>query len=457
MTLLRNAIIGIFGLLIAMGLISDGAFRVLEARKDRKAQFAEKKEKAKQRKNNYNIDASALKKIKLQSITPTLQLYGRVQAKQFSSLKSDIEGEVTFVDRNFKNGGFVEKGTLLVQIDPIDIETKVKDAEVSLLESQSDLKRLKEKYKLLNKELDISQQQLDLYSKSLERQRSMFEKKLTTDNLLEQADLKYISGQQTIVKLQQIMFDNKANQEKTNIAIQRDKINLDVHLRDLEATKISADFSGILSNINDMVIGKKLQRNEKIATLIDPQQLEVSFSLSNPQFARMIDDDGNLLPLPTKVILDLGERDIIVNAKMDRIAPNDDSNLSGRQVFALIDQEQSLLRIKDFVRVDITEQKLDNIALIPTQAIDENNAILIVGDNDILRNFDINILRYIGNDAVVDNLDNNLTYVVQRSPQLGAGIKLNIADKTKKKKGKKNKNRDKKDKNKKGEKANKDG
>ncbi len=78
-------------------------------------------------------------------------------------------------------------------------------------------------------------------------------------------------------------------------ALARRQIALAEAERRLAETALFAEFAGTLSDVT-VVEGGLVQHNERLARLIDPDALEVSFRVSTPQYARLLDDDGELRP-----------------------------------------------------------------------------------------------------------------------------------------------------------------
>jgi hypothetical protein len=75
--------------------------------------------------------------------------------------------------------------------------------------------------------------------------------------------------------------------------------------------------------------------------------------------------------------------------------------------------------------VNITEPPLDGVALIPAIAIGSDNTVLALGAEDRLEAVEIELLRRQGDDAIIRvGALAGREVVVERSPLLGAGIKV---------------------------------
>ncbi len=65
--------------------------------------------------------------------------YGTVQAKVESEVVPQVSGKVVEVSENFKDGGFITAGEVLIKIDPRDYELSVQRAQAQVAEAQVSL------------------------------------------------------------------------------------------------------------------------------------------------------------------------------------------------------------------------------------------------------------------------------------------------------------------------------
>jgi len=100
---------------------------------------------------------------------------GSVSAFYTDSIKSRVDGELTEV--NFKEGQFVNKGDLLVVIDPRPYEVALEQAQATLFKDQASLRDAKlnyERYKgLLENSGAMSQQQVDTQAATVDQLEGM--------------------------------------------------------------------------------------------------------------------------------------------------------------------------------------------------------------------------------------------------------------------------------------------
>ncbi|MAS94352.1 MAG: efflux transporter periplasmic adaptor subunit [Verrucomicrobiales bacterium] len=80
------------------------------------------------------VDATRLKKENFQVF---LQTQGTVRPRTTSNLIPEVSGRVIEISPNFRDGGFFEKGEVLVKIDPLDYETALVLAKSTLAQAKT--------------------------------------------------------------------------------------------------------------------------------------------------------------------------------------------------------------------------------------------------------------------------------------------------------------------------------
>ena len=91
-------------------------------------------------------------KLEPRAFTVVLDSQGTVSARTESTLIPQVSGNILRVANNFRDGGFFEKGDILLEIDPIDYETALTIARANLAEAR---------VRLAEEEAQTSQAQID--------------------------------------------------------------------------------------------------------------------------------------------------------------------------------------------------------------------------------------------------------------------------------------------------------
>jgi multidrug efflux pump subunit AcrA (membrane-fusion protein) len=193
--------------------------------------------------------------------------------------------------------------------------------------------------------------------------------------------------------------------------------------RNLADTEVFAAVEGVLAEVT-VSPGGRVTANERFAQLVDPTRLEVAFRVSTSQYARLLDGDGTLINAPVVVAVDVSGVNLLAEGQITREGATVGAGQTGRLLFARL-QAAPGFRPGDFVTVGIDEPELQNVAQIPATAVAADETVLVLGDEDRLQSKSVDLLRRQGDDVIVNIGDLvGATIVAERSPLLGAGIKV---------------------------------
>lgn len=105
--------------------------------------------------------------VQRQTYTPRIAGLGTVEAAQDIILSPRISGRVLSISQQFIPGGFVQKGDVLVTIDPADYENAVRQRQAELQQAQSNLDIEKGRRDVAKKEYALLDQTLTNENKAL--------------------------------------------------------------------------------------------------------------------------------------------------------------------------------------------------------------------------------------------------------------------------------------------------
>jgi hypothetical protein len=165
-------------------------------------------------------------------------------------------------------------------------------------------------------------------------------------------------------------------------------------------------------------------QNERLGQIIDPAQLEVAIRLSTAQYARLVDAGGALRPEPVTVALDVLGAEIVASGRLARSAAAVGEGQAGRLVYATLDAAPGF-RPGDFVTVRLAEPPLDRVVRLPASALGADGTVLALGPDDRLEALPATLERRQGDHVILSGaVLEGREVVVERSPLLGAGIKV---------------------------------
>lgn len=362
-----------------------------------------------------------------QAIAPVLTVYGEVQSRRSLELRAKAPGSITQLATAMEDGGQVEKGQFLARIDPADAQSARDRAETDLMDARAEARDAARALDLARDELDAARDQADLQERALKRQRDLEDRGVGTTAAVETAELAAAAARGTVLTRRQAVADAEARIDQAKTSTKRAEIALAEAQRRLDDTTITAEFSGALSDVA-VVEGGVMSVNERMATLIDPGALEVAFRVSTPQFSRLLDRDGQLRRAPVTASLEAFGVDLTASGTVTRASAAVGEGQTGRLVFARLDSAQGL-KPGDFVTVKVAEPVLEAVVRLPATAFGADGAVLALGEDDRLEPLAVTLLRRQGDDVLVRAAPNappldGRRIVAQRSPLLGAGIKV---------------------------------
>ena len=220
------------------------------------------------------------------------------------------------------------------------------------------------------------------------------------------------------------MSQAKSRERLAEIAFEKRLLDVEKAERELRETEYYAPFSAIISKVSALQ-GRLVTVGERLGVLIDPMAFEVSFLLSNNDFNKIIDENLELIGLPVQVSLEFEDREVIVDGNITRMAPEVAEGAAGKKIFASLNTStNTLLRPGDFVKVTIKEAELDSIYVVPASSVDPENNMLIINEQNRLQELNVELLRRQGDQIILQNAPTGVEYVIRRTPQLGADLKI---------------------------------
>ncbi|WP_371155129.1 efflux RND transporter periplasmic adaptor subunit [Jannaschia sp. 2305UL9-9] len=398
------------GLLGWAGQITYSAMQARDADEGRRSQARER------------VLAANVVVARAERIVPVLTAFGEVQARRVLELRAPVAGRVVELADGFEEGGTVTEGQVLLRIDPANAESALAVARADLAGAEAEARDAARNLELSRAELAGAEAQRDLQARAVQRQIDLGDRGVGTAANLEAAELSLANADQTILTRRGAIAIAETRVDSAALAIDRARIALAQAERDVADRTLRAEFDGQLSDVS-VLRGGLVSANEQIATLIDPSALEVAFRLSASEHARLLDGTGNLVGAQVTAVLDVLGLDVEAVGRITREAPAVGEGQTGRLVFAGLEGARGF-RPGDFVRVVVQEPPMDRAIRLPATSLSAQNTVLVLGDEDRLEEMDVTLLRRQGDDIVVRGDIAGREVVAERTPVLGAGIKV---------------------------------
>lgn len=359
----------------------------------------------------------------LQSIAPELIAFGKVESRRRLELRTPVAGRVISLAEEFEEGGRVMAGQLLLQIDPADAQSALDRAEADMQDARAEERETGRALILAQDELAATQDQAELRQRAFQRQTDLKTRGVGTATTVETAELAAVQARQTVISRRQAVSAAEARVDQAASSFARAQISLATAQRDFADTTVTAEFDGALQTVN-LVEGRLVSANEKLADLVDPTLLEVAFRISTVQYARLLDQTGKLITAPVRVSLDATGADLSAVGVISRDSGGAGEGQSGRLIYAHLDAAPGF-KPGDFVTVSVREPELSGVARLPASVLDSGGSVLVLGAEDRLEQLQVELVRRQGDDVLIRGVGLAGREVVSgRTPLLGAGIKV---------------------------------
>jgi len=417
MRFLRKSLTGLFLVALTLGLLAYAGVLVREAVQ------ARMNEEPRVRPVRERVFAVNVVPVTFETVAPELRTFGEVQSRRTLELRAATGGSVIDLDEAFVEGGQVEAGQILARIDPANAQSALDRAENDLLDAQAEQREANRAIVLARDEQTAAQDQVELREQALQRQIDLRDRNVGTAAAVETAELALSSAKQAVLTRRQSIATAEARIDQAATRLRRAEIARDEAQRRLDETEIRAQFSGTLSDVS-LVAGRLVSPNEKLAQLVDPQSLEVTFRVSTQQYARLLDETGALIKTSVAVSLDVFGTNITATGHLSRDSAAVGEGQTGRLLFASLDAPRGF-KPGDFVTVSVQEPELPRVARLPSTALNAAEEVLVVGDDGRLEVHEVRLLRRQGDDVLIRaRALEGRQIVAERTPLLGAGIKV---------------------------------
>lgn len=417
MRFLRQSLTGLFLLALTVALVVVAGQMVVNAVSERLARDNARPQ------GQERVFAVGVQVAEPETIAPELIAFGEIRSRRSLEVRAKSSGSIVTLAPEFVDGGKVSEGDVLVQVDPTSARFALNRAKNDFLDAEAEQRDADRNLELARAELAAAEQQAALREKALSRQTDLLEREVGTATAVETAELAYASANQAVVARRQAVAQSEARVDQAVTRLDRARIALAEAERTLADTTLFAGFSGTLSEVS-VVKGRLVTTNEKLATLVDPEALEVVFRISTPQYVRLLGENGKLPAAEVTALLDVMGQDLVAKGVISRESAIVGTGETGRRIFANLDAPKGL-KPGDFVTVRVREAEIGNVVRLPATAMDAQNRVLLVDAQERLEAVQVRLLRRQG-DYIIVTADPIVgrQVVTRLTPLLGPGVRV---------------------------------
>ncbi|MCY4565531.1 MAG: efflux RND transporter periplasmic adaptor subunit [Gammaproteobacteria bacterium] len=291
---------------------------------------------------------------------------GTVAPDTQSQLIPEVSGRVTWMSGALVNGGYFEKGQTLLRLDDKDYQSSLKRARAALTR-------------------DEARYEHALFE--FERMQSLEERRLASRSQMESAQRDYRVADATLE-------DSRANVEQASL--------------NLERTEVKAPFTGLVRD-ESVDIGQLVGPGSPVATIYATDRLEVRLPIADRQLGFLNLPVGHRGELPADrqpaVALSAEYAGQLLEWTGTIVRTEAQIDTSSRMVNVVAriagNSGETLPAVGLFVNADIEGLLVDDIVVLPRNALRNGNRVLVVGDDNRLEFRDVEPLRLFQDDVLI--------------------------------------------------------
>ncbi|MDQ8185332.1 efflux RND transporter periplasmic adaptor subunit [Pelagicoccus sp. SDUM812002] len=212
-------------------------------------------------KKGDQITEVTVEKVQVGDITSVVTATGKVFPEIEVTISSEVAGEI--VELPIQDGQLVEKGDLLVSVNPDRLEAQVLQQEAALRASKSN--SLESKARMLQAELDLN------------RQKNLFDKGFSTQEQRDEAE--------TSLEISQASYQatlSRIEQQEMQLKEARDSL-----AKATTFAPISGTITSLSSELGDRVVGTGQFEGTEIMSVADLSQMEIRVDVSESDIVQV--------------------------------------------------------------------------------------------------------------------------------------------------------------------------
>lgn len=218
--------------------------------------------------------------IEQHTVLPMAIGYGTVRPSSTWEAVAQVEGVIQEKHPDLSKGAIIEKGTLLLQIDPTDYELSIAQIEADILATQAQLTELDTRLGNTQTSLDIEKKSLSLSRKELQRLQNLLKKGSVSYSDFDTQERNVLAQQQSVLIQSNAIKLIPSQRALLEAQLQQKQSQLKGAQRDLHNTRIVMPFTGRISSDNvELAQYVRIGNSLTAADALDKAEIEIQIPI----------------------------------------------------------------------------------------------------------------------------------------------------------------------------------
>jgi len=356
---------------------------------------------------------------------PEILLFGEIVASREAELRALVAGQVVETSPALLEGAAVKADALVVAIDPFEYRATLEERRAQLVEARARTAEIEARRKAEVDALAWDRRQLELNERDANRKTELFGKGTGTEKALDDARLAMMRQRVVVEGRANAVTALVAQLDQQRAAIERMAVGVRRAERDLENTRLTAPFDGILREIQ-VAVGKRLAIGDRVAILADPAGYEARVFLPDADYGRLTAAGDALEGRSAKLVWRTGELTEAVSAEIARIGPRISAGTGGVNLYARLAAGPASQRLRPgaFVELRLPDRKYDAAVRLPAAALYAGGTVYVVAEGRLQARA-VELLARDGEHVLVKGaLAEGERALVTRLTRIGPGLRV---------------------------------
>jgi RND family efflux transporter MFP subunit len=337
-----------------------------------------------------------------------VEAFGTVAPRESLKLVAQVRGQIVDIYQSFKEGGFVKKGTRLIQIDPRTYSLEVKRRKVQIMQSEAELKRLKQEVVNLKSRIKIANSDVALVKNEYLRLKKLIDRKVIAQSQLDKAEQAYLASRERRQAIKNQLALIGPQREQLIAAREMAEVMYQQADLDLERSSIVAAFDGWVLE-KAIEVGQHVNVGQQLGSIYKAGELDIEVRIPTKEFKWLPAGMGNNSSIAADVIFRNTGDEQVWQGRVARVKARMDERTRTLPVVIEVDEAatagQSVsgfrLRPGMFVTIKIKGKEVNRAYVLPRYVVYPGDVVYTLKD-DQLKIKDVGILRSYKDSVIVN-------------------------------------------------------